>query len=308
MRRDEPKASIGLPVRNGEKYVADAIEAVLAQTMGDLELIISDNASTDGTEEIARSYAALDDRVRYQRCATDLGAAPNFNRTFLQSRGEYFRWAAHDDVTHPTHLARCMEILERDPGVVLSHSRVLVVDAWMHPLYQYEYGPNTSSPDPLERVYDLLFVHNNCYDVFGLIRSSVLRQTGLMGAFPVGDRVLLTELALRGRFHEVPEPLFYSRDHQERSVRRHVTQHERASWFDARYEGRLTFPEWRAFAEYVRAMNRAPLRPGQRAAVNAYMLKWVRHYRKRMRSDVYAAARTALSRLSQPPPPPPRTG
>lgn len=301
MRESNPTVSVGLPVRNGESYVCDAIESVLAQTMGDLELIISDNASTDATEEICRTYEASDPRVRYERCEVDRGAAPNFNRTFERARGRYFRWAAHDDMTHPQHLEKCVEVLDRDAEVVLCHSEVLVVDAYGQPLYRYEYGPETSSPDPTKRVHDLLFVKNNCYEVFGLVRSSVLRETGLMGAFPVGDRVLLTELAMRGRFHEIPEPLFYSREHDGRSVRRMVSQSERASWFDTRYQGRVTFPEWRTLTEYTKAIHRAPLRPSQRALLDLYMLKWIRHYRKRMRSDVYLAARTTLSRMASVP-------
>ena len=92
-----PRVSIGLPVLNGEKYVAEALDAILAQSFLDFELIISDNASTDATPDICADYARRDARIRLHRHPSNLGAAPNFNFVFQRSRGEYFKWAAHDD-------------------------------------------------------------------------------------------------------------------------------------------------------------------------------------------------------------------
>ena len=97
-----PRVSLGFPVYNGERYLAAALDSLLGQTFRDLEVVICDNASTDRTAELCAAYAARDARVRYHRNPTNLGAAPNFNRTFELSRGEYFKWAAHDDVCAPT--------------------------------------------------------------------------------------------------------------------------------------------------------------------------------------------------------------
>ena len=118
-----PKVSIGLPVYNGEPFLSETIDAILAQTFKDFELIICDNASTDDTERICRRYAARDKRISYYRQHHNIGAAGNFNRVFNLSSGEYFKWAAHDDLIAPEYLARCVEILERDRSVVLCHSR-----------------------------------------------------------------------------------------------------------------------------------------------------------------------------------------
>lgn len=289
MARRLPRVSIGLPVFNGENYLEDAIRTTLAELYSNFELIISDNASTDGTEAICRDYASQDKRIRYLRADRNLGAAPNYNRTFHEARGEYFKWSAHDDMTEPEFLARCVEALDSDPGVVLAHSRVRIVDHKGNEVEDYDYRPCTSSPDPRRRFYDLLFVPNNCFEFFGLNRRKILAQTQLHGTYPVGDRVTLSELAFRGRFHEHPEPLFLSREHPERSVRKHVSQQERASWFDASRTDTITFPEWRAFAEYCKAIDRSPLAAKDRAACYLYMVKWLRHYRKRMRRDVYIA-------------------
>jgi glycosyltransferase involved in cell wall biosynthesis len=92
-----PKVSIGVPVFNGENYLAQALESILAQDFADFEVIISDNCSTDKTPEICTSFAKRDSRVKYFRNDSNIGASPNYNRTFELSRGEYFKWCAHDD-------------------------------------------------------------------------------------------------------------------------------------------------------------------------------------------------------------------
>src|SRR3982751_485615 len=99
-----PKVSIGLPVYNGELHLALALDSILAQTYGDFEIVISDNGSTDGTESICRRYAAADPRIRYERNETNRGAAWNYNHVFELSRGEYFKWMAHDDLIEPNYL------------------------------------------------------------------------------------------------------------------------------------------------------------------------------------------------------------
>jgi len=113
-----PKVSIGLPVYNGENYLRNALESILDQTFRDFEVIISDNASTDRTGEICREYAAKDPRIRYCRNDRNLGAAGNFNRAFELSSGEYFKWAAHDDVIERDFLSSCVSVLDEDPSVV----------------------------------------------------------------------------------------------------------------------------------------------------------------------------------------------
>ena len=85
-----PKVSIGIPVFNGEQYIGQALDALLAQSWRDFEIIISDNASTDRTEAICREYVARDARVVYHRPPENLGAINNFNRLVALSRGEYF--------------------------------------------------------------------------------------------------------------------------------------------------------------------------------------------------------------------------
>ena len=106
--------SIGLPIYNGEEFLKEAIESLINQTFEDFEIVISDNASTDQTQQICRYYADLDPRIRYYRCKQNLGAAWNYNRVFELSYGEYFKWAAHDDFCGPAFFERCVDALDRD--------------------------------------------------------------------------------------------------------------------------------------------------------------------------------------------------
>ena len=123
-----PRASIGLPVYNGERFLAAAIDSVLEQTFSDLELIISDNASTDKTAEICRQYVARDPRIRYYRKETNNGGPWNFNRVFQYARGEFFKWQAADDVCAPTLVERSVEMLDRNQTAVLCYPRTMVID------------------------------------------------------------------------------------------------------------------------------------------------------------------------------------
>jgi len=122
-----PPLTIGLPVYNGQNYVSESLDSLLAQTYTDFELIISDNASTDSTEEICRDYAARDSRIRYVRQPVNIGAAPNHNYLVQAAHGRLFKWAAHDDLFAPKLVERCIEALDQ-PEVILAHAYMGIVD------------------------------------------------------------------------------------------------------------------------------------------------------------------------------------
>ncbi|MCC6421955.1 MAG: glycosyltransferase family 2 protein [Phycisphaerales bacterium] len=222
-----PRVSIGLPVYNGQAYLATAMDSLLAQTYRDFELIVCDNASTDGTEGICRKYAKQDCRVRYVRQVHNVGAAGNFNRTAELARGEYFRWAAHDDVCGPTLLERCVEALDANPQAVLAHGQVAIIDHagqviatpdgngmanLLDPAREME------SADPARRFYELLLRTKWCFEIFGLIRKQVLMRTRLHEPFYGSDKVILATLCLSGAFVTVPQVLFYRRYHPDSST------------------------------------------------------------------------------------------
>lgn len=262
-----PRVSIALPVFNGERYLEQAITSVLTQTFDEFEFLIGDNASTDATEEICRSYAASDPRVRYVRNTTNLGAAPNYNQLFHRSGGEYFKWIAHDDLCEPEFIERSVAVLDHDPGVVICYSKTVLIDALGDEIEHYSDGLHMTQTAPHERVRLLLETPGWCNPIFGLLRRSMLAATPLIASYPRSDRTLLAELSLHGRFHELPEPLLKRRVHPQISTEVHVAERDLAVWFDARNRTRRTFPRWKRYSQYIAMAARAPLPAGERARV-----------------------------------------
>jgi glycosyltransferase involved in cell wall biosynthesis len=287
---DHVRVSIGLPVYNGERYLRDAIASILRQTYADFELIICDNASTDGTEAICRRFAAQDLRIRYYRHPVNLGAARNFNETFALARGVYFKWAAHDDMLEPEFLAACVEALDRHPDAVLAFPRTDVLSQDTGVRTPYDVGLRLDAAGVVERVRRLLAGHQ-CYELFAVVRRDALARTRLMGPHFAGDAVLLMQLALAGRFVEVRDRLFIARAHDEQCTTRFRTRpYEFAGWYDSSKEGRATFPYWRVGSEYTKAVLEAPLSAGERCACLLLVTRWWMARARFLARDVWFAA------------------
>jgi len=238
-RHKHPRVSVGLPVRNGGQLIGCAIESFLTQSFYDFELIISDNASTDQTESICRQFAAQDERVRYFRWNTNRGASANFNRVFDLARGEYFKWAAHDDWCASDYLERCVETLDKDPTIVLCQSRARLYSENNELLGTFGYPSGLASARPETRFRQILWRTKYPFIFFGLIPSRLLAQTKLLGRDTGSDRILLGELSLLGRIVEIPEPLFCSRQSfNERVLRNRL-------WWSPDNRRRLTLRTWR---------------------------------------------------------------
>lgn len=279
------KVGIGLPVYNGERFVAEALDSLLAQTFSDFRVVVCDNASTDNTAGICKEYARRDPRIRYVPVERNLGAAPNFNRCFSLADGEYFKWSAHDDRIEPTYLEQCVGILDRDPSVVLCHSDVSWIDEGGRFLREYASGlDRVGSPHPHRRFENLLLTDHFCFDVFGVIRREALKRTPLIGSYMGSDRNLLAELSLLGRFSKVPRALFLSRDHGDRSIRS-MHPWARAAWFDKALADRVTLPFWRQFGEYAASIGRAPIPRNERLRCYSVLPRWMFRNRRRLWID-----------------------
>jgi glycosyltransferase involved in cell wall biosynthesis len=267
-----PRVSIGMPVYNGAGCLAEAIESILDQTLGDLDLIICDNASTDETASICRAYAQRDDRVRYYRNRCNLGAAANYNGVFRRARGAYFKWAAHDDRLAPTFVERCAGALDEAPrDVVLCFPGSVIIGAdgraitsiAENPAIRLDEDLDLRMREPHRRLRHFMRHMSLCHPVFGLIRTDVLRRTRLIDRFHSSDVVLLTELALRGRFWQLPEPLFHRRLHAGTSLWNRTPQ-QVAAWFDPSRRHRFVFRYHRLLLEQVRSVHRTPLTGDER--------------------------------------------
>lgn len=279
---------IGVPVYNGEAYLADALESLLAQTHRDWVALVADNASTDRTAEIAQSFAARDPRVRYHRHERNLGAAPNFNYCVAQASGSYFKWMAHDDKCLPTYLERCIARLESDPGAVLCHARAKHIDGDDRITGSYTREWNFNDPDPAARFAAAMALDHACVTVFGVMRLDVLRQTPAIAPFVGSDRSLLAELALHGRLEYVPEELFLWRDHPTRSVR--LNRRQRLTWFNANARTVLSALLVRQLLANQRAALRVPDTLGGRSAAFARTLRWALWNWRPLAGDLRAIA------------------
>lgn len=269
-----PRVSLGLPVYNGENYLAEAIDCLLAQTFEDFELIICDNASTDRTEEICRAAAARDPRVRYHRNEINLGAAPNFNLAFDLSVGEYFKWVAHDDLIAPSYVEQCVAVLDGQPEVVACHCLMEIVDGSGRFLAAYDFEDGVfDHPDPVRRYVKAVSERHYCFTVFCLMRRSVLEQTNAIGSYIGSDRNLIAQVVLRGPLVQVPEVLFFSREHGERSIRA-IERHERGEWFDTARPVSGHFYFSRLFMEHLRILFVHPLTPQQRLRGTLWITGW----------------------------------
>lgn len=273
-----PKLSIGLPVYNGEEYLAESLDALLGQTFTDFELVITDNASTDGTEAICRRYAATDSRIRYLRLNRNIGAAPNHNFVFTQTRGELFKWASHDDLYGRDLLKRCVEVLDQRPDLVLCHAFSAIIDGDGNVTQPFDYRHATDSPSAPERFRSLLFEPGGD-DFYGVIRADVLRRVRPHDSYHHADRTFVAEIALHGPFHQVPELLYFRRDHPTRAERANPSKRRRCVNLDPRRSNPFLHPTPRLLAEYVGgfvgAIRRAPLTPAQRRECYRHLAAWL---------------------------------
>jgi glycosyltransferase involved in cell wall biosynthesis len=272
---DKPVVSIGMPVFNGEKYLKEAIDSILAQTFQCFELIISDNASTDRTHDICLEYVAKDSRIRYYCNKQNVGAAENHNRVFELSSGKYFKWAAHDDLLAPEFLSRCLNVLDRDPSIVLCHSKTGRINEYGELTGKYDTLARSGSSKPHERFSDTIAFSNYAWVLlFGLIRPSSLRMTRLLGSYIGSDRNLLAEISLAGRIYEIPDILFFRREHsQAYTNRNHTSYQEQLAWWTKTNTPKLVFPYWRRYLEYSKSVRQMPLKWSERQLCYAQIVK-----------------------------------
>lgn len=281
-----PRLSVGLPVYNGEAFIEETLESLLSQTYADFELVISDNASTDRTETICRSYASRDTRIRYFRQSENLGAAANYNMVFEASNGRYFKWAAHDDLYAATFLQRCVEVLDEREDVVLVFSQCAEIDESGAATRIYPSLGDIDAMNRFQRFYHMIAGRHPFIPVFGVVRREALARTKLIGKYSGSDRPLIGELALLGNIYEIPELLFFYRVHPQQSWGSGKSRRAQQIWYDPDRSGRRTYPTWRLLLEHERSIWRVPMNFRQRIVLQWAMAKWVRTRWRLLRADL----------------------
>ncbi|MDA9865172.1 glycosyltransferase family 2 protein [bacterium] len=273
----KPKISIGIPVFNGVDYLSLAIDSILAQTYGDFELIICDNASTDNTEQLCREFAEKDDRIVYFRQPENLGASVNFITTFELARGTYFRWHGHDDMIAPTFLEELVAVLESDPGCVLVYPRTVMIDERGREKWCFLEFMACDSEDPAKRLDAFVGPPKDDYTnpQFGLLRRKAMAQTDLLAPYLASDRTFLAHMALLGRCCEIPQVLFYRREHEQMSTSANKSKRDLHAWFDGK-RPLLIFKQWRLLREYLGIIHRTPMGTIDRLRCLWVLLKWMK--------------------------------
>jgi glycosyltransferase involved in cell wall biosynthesis len=207
----EPKVSIGFPVYNAEARIERALDSLLGQDFKNFELVISDNASTDGTKSICERYAQQDKRIRYFRNESNIGVNPNHDRVFELSKGKYFAWFADDIEYLSGMLSRCVQAIETAPAsVVMIYPRCeMIRDGKI--TVDDDVSIQSSDPQPYKRLETVIRHVVMVNQFYGLVKREALAKTRLNGLYASSDFVLLAELAMLGEIWEFPEKLIRRR-------------------------------------------------------------------------------------------------
>jgi len=207
-----PMVTVGMPVYNAEKYLAESVESILAQDYEDFEFIISDNGSDDGTHDICRHYEEKDSRIKYYRYPKNLGSQKNYRHVLEAASGKYFMWNASDDLREPTMLTECLPVLENDPSIVVCYPRTKSINENGEFLNIAKDYVKADQETPKERFASILWNLALCNALYGLMRTDALHEVRWPATSSHGsDHIVLGELALLGKLVQIPKPLFLRR-------------------------------------------------------------------------------------------------
>lgn len=278
-----PRVTIGVPAYNAQRYLALALDSVLAQTYADIEILVVDNASTDSTPDIVQRYAERDPRIRYVRNPENIGAGRNFKRCVELARTEYFRWQSADDLSAPTFVERCVAVLDREPDVIQAYPRTILIDDNGAELSKYDDPIQTLSDSPRERY---LHVMNNLGLVnayYGVMRTELLRKTGVHGAYLGADLIVQAEIALYGKIREIPEYLYFRRMHAE--AHSAMTLGQAHAFYNPKKPRRREMTLWRQLGERLRSVARSPIPLSDKVRLSATLLRGAIATRDRLMAE-----------------------
>jgi glycosyltransferase involved in cell wall biosynthesis len=270
MSSSEPRVTIGVPVYNAERHIPETLDALVAQSYTNVEIVISDNASTDRTEAICRSFARADRRVVYHRNTENVGIYANYTKLMQFGTGSLFKWASANDWVAPTFVESCVNVLLRRPDVILSYPQTKLFADDLDASTAYDDVGSLEDDSPTARLLTLLqrIRLNNVMN--GVIRRDALTRTRLHEPYHSSDIVMLCELALMGKFVQVPEPLYYRRMTPEASTKlMQGPARDRYIFGGKRNSGRPWLRRWRFLGLAVRAR----LDIGERLKLVSYLAK-----------------------------------
>lgn len=205
----QPLVTIGVPAYNEGAYIREALESLLKQTYGNLEIIVADNGSTDETGAICQEFATKDKRVIHVRHPRNIGQNANFNHLPRIASGTYFCWASAHDLLENDFVERCVEALEADPRAALAYPRTLYMDGDGNVTGEKVRNPfDIRSMPPAKRFRETMW-RVDCNYVYGMYRLAPMRETNFFQLVPAPDRVFLAELATKGTFVPADTTKYY---------------------------------------------------------------------------------------------------
>lgn len=225
MSNRSPKLTVGMPVYNEAQFLSVAVKSILDQDFDDFEFIISDNASSDGTEHIARQFAGQDRRIRYVRQPRNKGTIANVITILKMARGQFIMFGGGHDYWEPQYMSRCIEAIESDESIVLAYTEAW----WGTPESRGERHMLGNRFDtrglPLSRRLLTTAARVPPYAIYGVMRTHLVRNMMLWKPSFGPDLKILFHLATSGSFAYIPEPLFCLRrtvdtNHIHRSINR----------------------------------------------------------------------------------------
>ncbi|HZF16509.1 MAG TPA: glycosyltransferase family A protein [Steroidobacteraceae bacterium] len=285
-----PRVSIGMPVYNGERWLATTIDSLRRQTFADFELIISDNASEDQSAAICLRHAAEDARIRYLRQPSNIGANRNYLAVLREARGPYFKWASSNDLCAPEFLERCVTLLDRRPDAVLACPRTALFQQVIADAIAYECDVEVEEDDPALRFAGVLqrMRLNNSFN--GILRTAALRRALPMGTFWAADVVLMADLALIGKLALLPERHFFRRMSAESATslrgREAIERH-----FEPTVRRPLLWQHWKYHLRLLRVALRSAPGVSQKLRAAGFAVRFMVWARNSLAADLLQAMR-----------------
>lgn len=193
-----PLVSIGMPLYNEARFVKDSLNSILALDYPNLEIIISDNASTDETLSICQMLVGERVNVIIHQFENNRGAAENFRYVLNAAKGKYFMWASGHDLWAPNLISESVTLLETTPTAVIAFGSSIWIDENSQQLPKFFGYTDTRGMNSLARFFTIYF--GNMHPILGVIRKAALNQTRSIATAVGADLILLSELVLQGDF------------------------------------------------------------------------------------------------------------
>jgi glycosyltransferase involved in cell wall biosynthesis len=288
--------TVCVPVYNGERFLEQCLDSLLAQTYGNFVLVISDNASTDRTQEICQKYVKADSRVRYHRNRVNVGMYGNYNLVLGLVDTPYVKLANADDFWAPEMLADAMDEMEREPSLVLCHPRTVLVDEDGREIHRHEKPLHLMEDDPALRFRRVLTELGLVNQLMGVIRTDAVRSMLPFMNYAPADSVFLAELSLYGKIMELPGFQYFRRFHEACSSWDRKSDSHQVRLVSSAGTQRVHLATWKYHWGLVRRVLRSPLGLGAKME----LLRFLGRRAAWDRSALLRECRQLLGRQDQP--------